>query len=114
MECWFLQFAINNNLSLNNCNLISAEILKDKGHSVPVVAVQPLLNSEEESEYSDRTELSPSQICSLDEGGTVIIWTVIQSHSAGGMATQDLGLAHWGRVRLVSSSTFSLTELASL
>ncbi|KAJ4431633.1 hypothetical protein ANN_20232, partial [Periplaneta americana] len=80
-----------------------AEIFKDKGHLGRIVGLQPLVGSEEESEISEKTELSPTQVCSLDESGRIIIWTVIQSH----LQSQDLGLAHWGRVRLVLSSTLS-------
>ncbi|XP_069694505.1 cytoplasmic dynein 2 intermediate chain 1 [Periplaneta americana] len=81
----------------------TAEIFKDNGHLGRIVGLQPLVGSEEESEISEKTELSPTQVCSLDESGRIIIWTVIQSH----LQSQDLGLAHWGRVRLVLSSTLS-------
>ncbi|KDR24443.1 WD repeat-containing protein 60 isoform X2 [Zootermopsis nevadensis] len=95
----------------------TAAILKDKGHLSKVVALQPLVGTEVESDIHEKTEVSPTQICSLDEGGKIIIWTVIQSYKQDhqkGILHQDLGLAHWGRVRLVCSSAFSLMDTISL
>ncbi|PSN50802.1 hypothetical protein C0J52_13914 [Blattella germanica] len=95
-------------------HLILAEVMKDKGHSGPVVAIKPLIDSEEESRSSDETDLNPVQICSLDEGGSIIIWTVIQSYRHSRTIVQDLGLAHWSKVSLVYSSSISIRDLSSL
>jgi hypothetical protein len=45
-------------------NSLSAEILKDKGHLGKIVALQPLVGTEVESNISEATEreLSPTQV----------------------------------------------------
>jgi len=43
-------------------NLLSAEILKDKGHLGKIVALQPLVGNEVESHISEASELSPTQV----------------------------------------------------
>jgi hypothetical protein len=43
-------------------NLLSAEILKDKGHLGTIVALQPLVGTEVESHISEASELSPTQV----------------------------------------------------
>lgn len=43
-------------------NLLSAEILKDKGHLGKIVALQPLVGTEVESHISEASELSPTQV----------------------------------------------------
>ncbi|KAK3930958.1 Cytoplasmic dynein 2 intermediate chain 1 [Frankliniella fusca] len=56
-------------------------------------------------------EHSPTQICSLDEGGLCIIWTLLSS--SGGtqnMQTEDVGIAPWGCVRLLQNESFSLAQ----
>jgi len=50
------------NYSPKTKNLLSAEILKDKGHLGKVVALQPLVGNEVESHVSEASELSPTQV----------------------------------------------------
>jgi hypothetical protein len=47
---------------LNTEELFSAEILKDKGHLCKIIALQPLVGTEVESDIYEKTELSPTQV----------------------------------------------------
>nr|CAD7255791.1 unnamed protein product [Timema shepardi] len=95
----------------------TAEILREEGHLGPVVALQPFIEAESKSDTYYSNELSPTQVCSLEESGIIMVWTVIQSQEKGsksGMSQQDLGLAHWGRVLLHRSSTIRIQDTLAL
>lgn len=45
------------------------------------------------------------QICSLNENGTLIIWSVLHNM---GKNIEDLGLSFWGTIKLVKSQELFL------
>ena len=47
------------------------------------------------------------QVASCDESGSLMIWTVLDDQKE---ADVDLGLAHWGRVRMVATEVFDLRQ----
>ena len=47
------------------------------------------------------------QIASCDETGSLMIWTVLDDQKE---ADVDLGLAHWGRVRMVATEIVDLRQ----
>ena len=47
------------------------------------------------------------QIASCDETGSLMIWTVLDDQKE---ADVDLGLAHWGRVRMVATEVVDLRQ----
>ncbi|KAK7870991.1 hypothetical protein R5R35_012186 [Gryllus longicercus] len=90
----------------------TAEILKSEGHLTEVTALCAI-----GSTFSDMSSLTsslaPIQICSLEISGVAIVWTVIQSSGTGlktGLVQQDLGLAYWGKVRLVRSIVINIFD----
>lgn len=46
------------------------------------------------------------QIVSVEDDGLLIVWTLIECRS--GLSDNDMGLAHWGKVRLVPSSCLNV------
>ncbi|XP_063216273.1 cytoplasmic dynein 2 intermediate chain 1 isoform X2 [Bacillus rossius redtenbacheri] len=83
----------------------TAEILKSEGHLGPIVSLQPVIEADVQNDSSGMGEFSPLQVCSLEECGRLLVWTVVRSGRPG---EQDLGLAPWGRVRLLHSASVHL------
>ncbi|XP_033208063.1 WD repeat-containing protein 60 isoform X2 [Belonocnema kinseyi] len=75
------------------------------GHKSEVVALRVL--SKIDNDYLDRVsnKFLPIQICSLDEEGSLIIWSVLHTMTKN---IQDIGLSHWGDVKLVKSQEVPL------
>ncbi|XP_034252529.1 WD repeat-containing protein 60 [Thrips palmi] len=74
-------------------------------HSSAVVGVEVIDGMKDSPNQT--SELSPTQICSLDESGLCIIWTLLSS-SAG--VTEDVGTAPWSSIRLLQNESFSLVQ----
>ncbi|XP_029047620.2 cytoplasmic dynein 2 intermediate chain 1 [Osmia bicornis bicornis] len=69
-------------------------------HTSQIVAIRILSKIEEKSLEQRSNKFVPIQICSLNEKGSLIIWSVLHSM---GINVDDLGLSFWGSVRLVKS-----------
>ncbi|XP_023318913.1 WD repeat-containing protein 60 [Trichogramma pretiosum] len=95
-------------------------------HSSTVVAIGTLLNAANldsgQEESSSNDGFFNIQLCSLDEDGRLIVWSVIrnltqqqqqQQRNAGSSSSndKDLGLAQWGRVKLVKSQEVATRRL---
>ncbi|KAG7200603.1 hypothetical protein KM043_001161 [Ampulex compressa] len=72
-------------------------------HVAEVVAIRTL--SKVEVERRSEAKFVPIQICSLDESGLLIIWTALHNM---GRNVDDLGLSHWGDIRLMKSQEIFL------
>ncbi|KAJ8684293.1 hypothetical protein QAD02_020085 [Eretmocerus hayati] len=76
-----------------------------QGHSVPVVALRVI----SKIDYDRTGELADKylsiQICSLDEEGSLIIWSVLRNFSSN---PDDFGVSQWGKVKLVKSQEVPL------
>ena len=58
---------------------------------------------------ADHLKYHSFQVCSLEEIGTIIIWTVIQNRSSKKLLpNEDLGLAPWGKVKLIKNTSFTI------
>ncbi|XP_067012310.2 cytoplasmic dynein 2 intermediate chain 1 [Anabrus simplex] len=103
------------NRALRSPTYSTAEILRNEGHLTEVVALQPLMEPVGTAHLGELSEVSPIQVCSLEEAGTLIVWTLLQSfEQRSALVQQDLGLAHWGRVRLVRTTTICLSDSVSV
>lgn len=74
-------------------------------HLCPVIAIRILsrIDREDGDELSDK--FASIQICSLDEDGRLIVWSVLRNFSVN---SDDLGLTPWGKVKLVKSQELTL------
>ncbi|XP_049952494.1 cytoplasmic dynein 2 intermediate chain 1 [Schistocerca serialis cubense] len=90
----------------------TANFLRKDGHFQSVVAIEPITHKVENTGTVLSSEVSPAQICSLDAGGLIVIWTVIQNSQTEFLPARasqmDLGLAYWGRTRLILSSVVNI------
>ncbi|XP_011505727.1 PREDICTED: WD repeat-containing protein 60 [Ceratosolen solmsi marchali] len=74
-------------------------------HLAPIVSIR-IISKMEEDEIENLNEKFVSiQICSLDEEGHLIIWSVLRNLNAN---SNDNGLAQWGKVKLIKSQELSL------
>ncbi|XP_076650972.1 cytoplasmic dynein 2 intermediate chain 1 [Halictus rubicundus] len=80
----------------------NAEINTDNSQ---IVAIRILSKLEEKSFERRNNQFVPIQICSLNEKGSLIIWSVLHSM---GLNIDDLGLSYWGSIRLVKSQELLL------
>ncbi|XP_078033323.1 cytoplasmic dynein 2 intermediate chain 1 isoform X1 [Augochlora pura] len=80
----------------------NTEIIVDNSQ---IVAIQILSKLEEKSYERRNNKFVPIQICSLNEKGSLIIWSVLHSM---GLNIDDLGLSYWGSIRLVRSQELLL------
>ncbi|KMQ96611.1 wd repeat-containing protein 60 [Lasius niger] len=76
-------------------------------HTSQVVAIRVLSKIEITSAKERSNKFVPIQICSLDEDGYLIIWSIVHNM---GINIDDLGLSHWGNIRLVKNQKMSLME----
>ena len=86
-----------------------------EAHMSPIVSIRILSRMiENEMENFDNRFIS-IQICTLDEEGRLIIWSVLRNLSHN---LDDLGLTQWGKVKLVKSQEVPLytkkNELSSI
>ncbi|XP_026301303.1 WD repeat-containing protein 60 isoform X2 [Apis mellifera] len=74
-------------------------------NTAQIVAVRVLSKIEEKSLVRRNNKFIPIQICSLNENGTLIIWSVLHNM---GKNIEDLGLSFWGTIKLVKSQELFL------
>lgn len=71
-------------------------------HESSIVAIRALAKA---NKHVEANEFSPIQICSLDENGVLLIWSILRN--LGGN-TEDLGKSYWGELRLIKSQNIPL------
>ncbi|XP_071653960.1 cytoplasmic dynein 2 intermediate chain 1 [Temnothorax longispinosus] len=76
-------------------------------HTSQVVAIRVLSKIETASVKERSNKFVPIQICSLDEDGCLIIWSIVHNM---GINIDDLGLSHWGDIRLIKNQKTFLTR----
>ena len=76
-------------------------------HKSKITCLRPLENWEEGTSQVQKSSTNPFQLASIEENGNLIIWTVLDGQHSVDAHT---GLAHWGLVRLVSSTFLALNE----
>ncbi|XP_046749991.1 cytoplasmic dynein 2 intermediate chain 1 isoform X2 [Diprion similis] len=83
----------------------TADSINDNYHSSKIVAIRVVSHIEKDTSNSSYNRLAPIQICTLDEEGELIIWSVLYTM---GIHTDDLGLAQWGDIRLQKTQQISI------
>ena len=78
-------------------------------HLHPVTCVKPLPDQGDSVLHHDRFAAFP--LVSLDQAGYLVIWTVLDSQRDH---EKNLGLAHWGQVRIVKTSLIDLASVLHL
>ena len=83
----------------------TAGIWENEAHSSSIVSIKTLSNVDCDEAEDLNDKFISIQICSLDEDGRLIIWSVLRNlrHNI-----EDLGLSQWGRVKLVKSQEVPL------
>ncbi|XP_014469680.1 PREDICTED: WD repeat-containing protein 60 [Dinoponera quadriceps] len=77
-------------------------------HTSPIVAIRVLSKIETASAKGGGSgKFVPIQICSLDEDGCLVVWSIVHNM---GISIDDLGLSHWGDIRLIKNQKTSLTK----
>ncbi|XP_076758616.1 cytoplasmic dynein 2 intermediate chain 1 isoform X2 [Xylocopa sonorina] len=83
----------------------TATNVKTDNRTSQIVAIRILSKIEEISLEQHNNKFVPIQICSLNENGSLIIWSVLHNM---GKIVDDLGLSFWGCVRLLESQEILL------
>ncbi|XP_018316438.1 WD repeat-containing protein 60 isoform X3 [Mycetomoellerius zeteki] len=78
-----------------------------EAHTSQVVAIRVLSKIETTCAKERSNKFVPIQICSLDEDGCLIIWSIVHNM---GINIDDLGLSHWGNIRLIKNQKTFLTK----
>ncbi|XP_032675193.1 WD repeat-containing protein 60 isoform X2 [Odontomachus brunneus] len=76
-------------------------------HTSQIVAIRVLSKIETASTKGKNDKFVPIQICSLDEDGCLIVWSIVHNM---GVIIDDLGLSHWGDIRLIKNQKTSLRK----
>ncbi|XP_011337865.2 WD repeat-containing protein 60 [Ooceraea biroi] len=76
-------------------------------HTSEVVAIRVLSKIEATSVNEKHNKFVPIQICSLDEDGYLIVWSIV--HNIG-INIDDLGLSHWGDIRFIKNQKTCLLK----
>lgn len=76
-----------------------------EAHMSPIVAVRILSKMAQDDTDGFSDKFVSIQICSLDEDGRLIVWSVLRNLS---LNSDDLGLTQWGKVKLVKSQEVPL------
>ncbi|KAL0113853.1 hypothetical protein PUN28_011292 [Cardiocondyla obscurior] len=76
-------------------------------HTSQVISIRVLSKTETAFAKEKINKFVPIQICSLDEDGCLIIWSIVHNM---GINIDDLGLSHWGDIRLVKNQKTFLTR----
>nr|XP_012223015.1 PREDICTED: LOW QUALITY PROTEIN: WD repeat-containing protein 60 [Linepithema humile] len=79
--------------------------IEQDAHTSQVVAIRVLSKIETTSAKARNNKFVPIQICSLDEDGWLIVWSIVHSM---GVIIDDLGLSHWGDIRLIKNQKMFL------
>ncbi|XP_043488334.1 cytoplasmic dynein 2 intermediate chain 1 isoform X1 [Polistes fuscatus] len=69
-------------------------------HDSKIVAIRTLSKTEEIYTQISKNKFIPTQLCSIDENGHFIIWSVFYNLES---IVNDLGLSQWGNIRLIKS-----------
>ncbi|XP_046625405.1 cytoplasmic dynein 2 intermediate chain 1 isoform X1 [Neodiprion virginianus] len=83
----------------------TADSVSDNYHSSEIVAIRVVSYIEKDTSNASNNRLAPIQICTLDEEGELIVWSVLYTM---GIRTDDLGLAHWGDIRLQKTQQIAI------
>ncbi|XP_011148975.1 WD repeat-containing protein 60 isoform X2 [Harpegnathos saltator] len=76
-------------------------------HTSQIVAIRVLSKLEAAPARGRSDKFVPIQICSLDEDGCLVVWSIVHSM---GVNIDDLGLSHWGDIRLVKNQKRFLSK----
>ncbi|XP_019613494.1 PREDICTED: WD repeat-containing protein 60-like [Branchiostoma belcheri] len=96
-------------------------VLGSDNHHGPVNSLVPVVSVEESHRAAVSAEKMQTahsgglsfQLASMDEGGAIIFWTVIEvSRSSLDASETDLGLTPGGLIKIVKSSSFNLQKLS--
>jgi len=80
-------------------------------HASKVVSVRHLQDGEgAPTPVSDKGGLAAFQLVSVESQGRAVVWTVLDTQRD---FNTQLGLAHWGQVRMVPSSVINLASLVN-
>ena len=82
----------------------------EESHNSSITAICCLPDSKDESIQTDLTGGGTFQIVTSEVRGIVLIWTVLDSQRD---FEQNLGLAHWGTMRLVQTMMLDLTQVSN-
>ncbi|XP_053977008.1 cytoplasmic dynein 2 intermediate chain 1 isoform X1 [Hylaeus volcanicus] len=93
------------NWTIRTPTYTTAANIESNIHDSPIVTIRILSKIEEKSLERCNNKFVPIQICSLNEKGSLIIWSVLHSM---GINVDDLGLSYWGSIRLVKSQELLL------
>ncbi|KAK9295652.1 hypothetical protein QLX08_010078 [Tetragonisca angustula] len=74
-------------------------------YTAEIVAIRILSKIEEKSIERHNTKFVPIQICSLNENGSLVIWSVLHKM---GKNVDDIGLSFWGSIKLVKNQEIFL------
>ncbi|KAI4497711.1 hypothetical protein M0802_007251 [Mischocyttarus mexicanus] len=102
-EIW--HHKVNNNIN-NNDWIIRIPTYTTTGnaeistHDSKIVAIRTLSKTEEIYTQISKNKFIPTQLCSIDENGHFIIWSVFYNLES---IVNDLGLSQWGNIRLIKS-----------
>ncbi|XP_043234210.1 cytoplasmic dynein 2 intermediate chain 1-like isoform X2 [Amphibalanus amphitrite] len=89
----------------------TAEIHRGGAHTERLVALRPVPAAAAGQSGGD-TEPGAIQVCSLDAAGRLVFWVAISSRQRNNLEVLDgdLGLAPWGKVKLVKISHVSVDD----
>ena len=91
----------------------SPTFTSSEAHESKITAIKPLPSGHSDLEvetFSQLNGLSAFQIVTLEVEGKVVIWTLLDHQKD---YEKHLGLAHWGKVRMVASNTIHLHSLTA-
>ncbi|XP_046835859.1 cytoplasmic dynein 2 intermediate chain 1 isoform X1 [Vespa crabro] len=74
-------------------------------HNSKIVAIRTLSKTEKVYTEMSKNKFIPIQLCSIDENGNFIIWSVFYNLESN---VNDLGLSQWGNIRLIKSQDMSI------
>ncbi|XP_012543716.1 WD repeat-containing protein 60 isoform X2 [Monomorium pharaonis] len=76
-------------------------------HMSQVITIRVVSKIETAFAKERSNKFVPIQICSLDEDGCLIIWSIVHNM---GINIDDLGLSHWGDIRLIKNQKMFLMK----
>ncbi|XP_012260238.2 cytoplasmic dynein 2 intermediate chain 1 isoform X1 [Athalia rosae] len=92
---------------LRSATYTTADTVNENYHNSEIVAIRVISHIDKDISSAIKDRLAPIQICTLDEHGELIIWSVLYTM---GVHIEDLGLAHWGDIRLQKSDRIILDK----
>lgn len=76
------------------------------GHKSEIVALRILSKVEKEALDTASNKFLPIQICSLDENGSLIVWSILSTMIKN---SGDYGVSHWGDIKLTKCQEVPLS-----